>query len=134
MNIALFYSACLLDFKRQFSIYQIYFRYGNKIGNLSFNSRRANSIHSSSNVFTHCLLTRFTSSQKKYNEATTCSLSIIFLISGATDSISKAKGSRFLGLNCIWEMSIQFFSSIKIQYIFLSFENTDLLQKYCSVE
>ena len=55
---------------------------------------------------------------KKCNEATTCSLSFILLISGATDSISKAKGSRFSGLNCIWDISIHFFRNINIQYIF----------------
>ena len=44
---------CLFDFKRQLSMYQIYFRHGNKIGELSFNSGTANPIPSSSRVLTH---------------------------------------------------------------------------------
>ena len=79
-------------------MYQIYFRHGNKIGELSINSRTANPSPVQIPVFS--LIQSFNKVHfvpKKCSKATTCSLSFI---SDVSDSISKAKSFRFLGVNC----------------------------------
>ena len=84
---------------------QIYFRHGNKIGELSF-------IHGLQIPFLQVLVFSLIQSinpvhfvPKKCSEATTFSLS---LTSDVSDSISKAKSFQFSGVNCNWKMRIHF--------------------------